>query len=293
MKISTIIFSVILVSSLVILSGAAQCPQSNQTATNTAGLETSFVKDAPPVSVVVGNEFPIYADILNKGGEFINAGTAKFYLGGLGPNFEGVKLTLTNDKTLAKESVFADQLTFAEKAKYTFPLQEMTVVPIILTSCYSYGGRAQATLCITGSNESKVCQLSGEKLTASTAGPMQIANINEQLLKDKLVLTFDITNEGTGEVFLPDTDCDKLETHDFTETSKQGKVNVKITSRDNFNCKLISAGSQISGMEGISPVGKVICENDISNQDYSSPMTIEIQYKYRDSISYNLNVIPA
>jgi hypothetical protein len=272
--------------------GIAGCTPA-PTVTNTVGLSMSFVKDAPPVSVVVGQEFPIRVDILNKGGEFVNKGHASFYLSGLGQNFANVKSSLTNDKTLSKESIFPETLVFADKAKFTFPIQDLAIVPIVLTSCYDYSGRAQGTLCISKSNESNVCKTTGEKLTSNTAGPVQIGSITETLTRSSLILSFDVVNKGKGTVYLSDTICDKLETNDFTESQKQDKVNVKVITNDDFNCRLLSSAGQIEGLEGIAPVGKIICEKPLPEKDYTSVISISLNYKYRDSISQSINVLPA
>lgn len=283
--------------SLVIVSGVNGCPSQTPTTSDTVGIEMSFVKDAPPIGVNVNQEFPIYVDILNKGGEFVNKGDAKFYLSNLGPNFENVKTSLSNERTLSKESVFPDRIIFAEKAKFTFPLQAVLQTPLVLTSCYYYSGLAQASICVTGSNESKVCKVSGEKITSNTAGPVKVTSLTESATRNKLTLVFEIANVGSanGQVYLVDTDCDKLEAKDFAETSKQGKLNIKITTKDNFKCKLLAptGGSQIEGLEGVAPLGKIICEKDITTEDYASALTIELKYKYRDSISQSLNILPA
>jgi len=282
-------FLVILAMSILIL-GVNGCGTQTPTTSTITGLEMSFVKDAPPVSVVAGQEFPIYVEVINKGGEIVNKGSAKFYLSGLGQNFENVKSSAVNDKTLLKESIFPEKLVFAEKAKFTFPIQDFAVFPFVLTSCYDYSSRAQGTLCISASNESTVCKFSGEKVTSNTAGPVQLTSITESIVKNKLIVSFDITNKGKGQVYLQDVNCDKLETRDFAESQKQGKLNIKITTRDDFICRLQTSTGQTEGLEGIVPIGKVLCEKDISKSDYSSIITVEMRYKYRDSISQSINV---
>ena len=288
-----VLFSAALLLVLTIISGVNGCGNAPAETAN-SGLVVSFVKEAPPASVTVGREFPIRIDVLNQGGEFVNKGQAKFYLSGLGQNFENVKSSLTNEKTLSKEAVFSDTLTFADNAKYTFPLQSLQIVPLVLTACYDYSGRAQATLCIAGSNSSKVCSLSGDKINSNTAGPVQISGVSETIIGTKLVLSFDIVNKGNGEVFLPSTDCDKLESNDATESSKQKKLSLKLTTTDRFVCKMQSETGQVEGLEGTVPVGKIIiCEKDISNKDYSSALIMDFRYKYRESISQSINVLPA
>ena len=295
MKNLSVFFAIPALISILIISGIAGCPSTTTGKVLTSGIEMTFVKDAPPIGVEVGKEFPIYVDIINKGGEFVNKGQASFYLGNLGPNFENIKTSLTNEKTLAKDSIYPDRLVFAEKAKFTFPLQAILPTPLVLTACYDYSGRAQAGLCISASNESKVCSIAGEKVTDNTAGPVQVTSVTESATRNKLTLVIEIANKGSAnsEVFLADTDCDKLEAKDFAESQKQGKVNMVITTKDNFKCKLISQTGQIEGLEGIAPLGKIICEKDISTEDYPSAITIEFRYKFRESISQTINVLPS
>ncbi|GAF88000.1 unnamed protein product, partial [marine sediment metagenome] len=276
--------------------GVNGCPKKEEADVSTTGLSMSFVENAPPVSTAVNKEFAIYVDVTNKGGEYIIKDKARFYLRGIGQNLENVHSALSNDDTLAKESVFSNRLVFSEKAKFTFPLQNIFVLPLILTSCYDYGGVSQATICISASNESRVCSISGEKITSNTAGPIQITSLTESLVGNKLQLIFTITNKGSGQVYLFDTDCDKLEANDFSESQKQGKLNVEVRAKDNFKCRFQSERppyGQILGASGVIPLGKVLCEKEISNEEYSSPFTIVMRYKYRDSINHNINILPA
>jgi len=284
---------VLMIVSLLVLSGAAGCQNTTTAADTTIGLEMAFSANAPPVSSIVDKEFPIYIEVINKGGEYINKDGAKFYLEGIGKNLDNVKASLSNDKTLSKESVFPDKLVFSEKAKFTFPLQNMFVLPLVLTSCYTYSTRAQGTICIAGSNESKVCSLKDAKTVSNTAGPVQISDISEEIVGNKIILSFDILNKGKGQIYLANTNCDKLMAQDLAESMKQGKINIKISTSDGITCKLQSDAGQILALEGMVPVGKVTCEKAISDNEYSSVLTVELRYKYKDLISQSINILPA
>ena len=285
--------------SLIVLSGVSGCNQPAE-GTSAAGLQMAFVENAPPVSIAAGKEFPIYLEVTNKGDEFINPGEAKFYLSGIGPNLENVNYSLTNSGKLEKGSIFPEKLSFAEKAKFTFPITAPFSLPVVATACYSYSTTAQASLCISATNASKICSVSGEKLIAliaNTEGPIQIASIKEMLSGSKLVLTIDLVNKGTGEVYILDTNCDKLEANDPRESSdKQGKVNINILSKDIFVCSLQSDQApygQVRGLIGIAPITRILCEKTITNEDYTSPISIVLRYKYKDSISKLVNMMPS
>lgn len=296
MKFFKEVLALILISlTLVLLSGAEGCAKT-ETRTSNVGLNMAFVEGAPPVNIVVNKEFPIYVDVQNMGGSYINKGRAKFYMSGIGKNLKNVKTSLVNDVTFEKEALFPERIVFAEKAKFDFPLQNIFVQTLVLTSCYDYGGIAQATVCITSANESKICDLKTAKIISNTAGPVKIGSITETLAGDKLQIYFDIVNLGTGQPFQADTECDKLEANEFSESQKQGKVNIEIQTNEAILCKLQSETApfgQISGLKGVAPIGKVMCEKKLTTEDYQSPLTISLRYKYRDSISQNINVIPA
>ena len=283
----------LILASIVILSGVNGCPKQEEKV-STTGLEMAFVESAPPVSSVVGSEFPIYVDITNIGGELINKGEAKFYLKNV-EYFENVKSSLTNARTLEKESTFPERLVFAEKAKFTFPLKDVFSPTLVMTACYPYSDTTQATICVSVTNESKVCSLSGEKITSSTAGPIQVTSITESVSGERLTVRIDIANKASGQIYLLNTDCDKLEANDVAESSqKQGKVNVNIITKDDFACRLQAAASpynQIAGLEGTVPIGSVICEKTLAGKEHSSPFIVVLKYKYRDSISKIVNIV--
>lgn len=293
----------ILVLSLFIVSGIAGCPSKEQKAAEAAGLEVSFVNDAPPVSVSVNQEFPIYADILNKGGAFINAGDAKFYLSGVGSNLEGVKSSQTNERSLSKQSMSPDRIVLADKAKFTFPIETVYTLPLLLTSCYAYGTTTQATVCMSAKNDSTVCSISGEKITSSSniMAPVQITSLKEELSGNKLTILFTIANKLSGQVYMKDSDCDKIQAkNDLAESFKQNKVNLEIRIPDRetsgFICHLLSAGSPYvpqDSLSGTAGLGTVQCEKTLAgNENYVMPFAIVTRYRYIDSVSKSINIVP-
>ncbi len=292
----------IILLSLIILSGATGCPSfGTQTATQVtaAGLDVQFSKDAPPVSVNVNQEFPIYIDVLNKGGDYVQKGDAKFYLTGIGPNLENVKSTSENDIMLSKESTSPDRLIFADKARFTFALQNLLVMPLALTDCYSYGTTTQANICLAGSNQSSVCSISGEKIAddSNSIAPVQITSLTESAVGNKLRVTFTVSNKLSGQVYLQDTDCDKLlQSKDYNEAAKNNKVSVEIrTPEKGLACHLEQQKSPyqpLDSLMGVSDLGNVVCERELTSDDHVSPLYIILRYKYVSSMTKNLNVLP-
>jgi len=293
---------VLTVLSLILLSGATGCPSSTTTTTQAAaaGLNVQFSTGAPPVSVNVNQEFPIYIDVTNAGGDYVQAGDAKFYLTGIGPNLENINPVLSNQRTLNKESTTPDKLIFAEKAKFTFALQSLLVMPLALTDCYTYGTTTQANVCIASSNESAVCSVSGEKITSdsNSIAPVQIGSLTEDVSGNTLRISFTIMNKLNGQIYLPTTDCDKLlQSKDFNEAGKLSKVNIELrTPEQGMICHLEKTDfpyESTDALSGITDVGKVVCEKTLTGQDdHVSPLYVILRYKYVSSTTQNLNILP-
>jgi len=290
--------SVLIVAFLaLLLIGAAGCPAQNATtASSTVGLTMAFVDNAPPASVTVNKDFPIYVDIINAGGANMDKAGAKFYLSGIGYNLEGISTPLANVNLLDKSSTFAERLNFAPNAKWTFELQNIFVLPLLLTSCYKYGTVASSTICVTASNESKICSIAGDKAVTNTAAPIQISKLTESVSGNKLTISFNIENKGTGQVYTPDADCDKLQQSDINEALKQKKVLIAVKTDPGFACKLESETppySPVNTLSGSTDIGAVECSKQITEGDHSAPLTVILQYKYRDSISKSISILPA
>ncbi|MBU2523244.1 MAG: hypothetical protein KKE23_03065 [Nanoarchaeota archaeon] len=294
-----IIFGLILIS-LILLSGATGCTTKTEPATtSSSGLDVQFSKDAPPVSVNVNQEFPIYIDVLNSGGGYIPKGDAKFYLTSVS-NLENVQTSLVNSRTLNKESISPDKLVFAEKARFPFALQSLFVMSMGITSCYKYGTSTQATVCIISSNESAICSIEGEKITSdsNSVAPVQISSLTEEIVSNKLRITMVISNNlGTGQVYLRDSDCDKIVQKDYAESSsKKDKVNIELrTPEKGLTCKLQEASfpyNTIDSLTGVADLGRVVCEKPLSSEETVSPLHIVLRYTYVSSIIKNLNILP-
>ena len=280
-----------------LLTGIAGCPSQTTTTVSTAGVTMAFVENAPPASITVNRDFPVYVDIKNTGGSYVNKGESKFYLSGIGYNLEGISTPLTNANYLEKESDFAERLIFARNAKWTFELQSIFILPLLLTSCYNYGTVTQSTVCVSASNESKICSIAGEKSVKNTIAPIQISALTEKVAGNKLAVSFNIENKGTGQVYIADSDCDKLQQSDINEALKQKRVLIAIKTEPGFTCKLESETAPygpVKGLSGTTSIGSVECEKQLEGEeDHLAPFTIILQYKYRDSISKSLSILPA
>ncbi len=290
---------VMIALSLLVVSGVEGCPGAGDAEAKSAGLVVSFVSDAPPISVNVNQEFPIYIEVLNNGGDFVNKDMASFYLSGIGPSLEGVSEKKTNERSIAKESISPERVIFAEAAKFTFPIESLHTVPLSLTACYNYGSVAQATICIAAKNKTEICEVGENRITptSNTVAPVQVTSLTENIVGNKLRVSFTIENKLDGSVYMPDTDCDKLQIKDISESFKGNKVQVEVRSPEKgFNCKLqglTSPYTPVDGTKGSADLGNVICEKDLTGREnYVAPFSVILRYKYVDSTLKTINILP-
>jgi len=292
--------AVILLLSVLVVSGIDGCPGGGKTAKAVSlGVEISFVQEAPPLSVSANHPFPIFVDVWNKGGQFIHSGEASFYLSGIGPNLEGVNEKVVNTRTLDKESISPDRIILAEEARFTFPLETIHTVPLSLTSCYTYGTRVQASICISPVNGTGVCEVGSEKITSTSnsAAPVQVTSLTEEVLGNKYRVLFTLENQLDGTVYLPSADCDKLQAKDVSEAFKKGKVIVEVrTKEEGFTCKLqetVAPYAPADGLVGSADLGTVVCEKILEGKkEYPTPFSIVLNYKYVDSTLKSINILP-
>ncbi len=280
----------------ILLLGIQGCEKEEETVQEAVGLKMAFIDNAPPSSIQVKETFPIYVDVSNKGSADVDAGAAKFYLSGVGDNLQNVVLELQNKNKLEKKTdVFAggkERLTFATSTVSNLDLENPFNLPLLLTGCYDYTTITEATICV--GKEGDICQTEGEKITgeSNSVAPVTISSLTENIVGKKLVLSFNIVNKGNGQVFLPDTDCDKLQQRDINEQLKKNRLNLDIEVEEGFSCYLAgSTGGSVMALKGEANMGRVTCEK-IIGEEHETTMKITMNYKYRESVEQEIELLP-
>ncbi len=288
----------LLVVALIFVSGQTGCEQEEQEI-DSSGLAMNFVADAPPSEINYGQSFPIYVDIKNNGGYDIEVARAEFYLTGVGENLANVETFLTNSVKLTKKTVAveggSERLKFADAANPNVELQNPYSFSMQLDSCYDYTTITETSICV--GETTSVCSIEGDKISDSnTAGPIQVTSLTEKIEGNKLYIDFIISNSGTGKVYLPTADCNKLQEDDLNEKQKENMVELVVRTEAGFTCSIQQSSdpyATINTLEGAARVGKVTCIKTIDGETHSSAIEIILTYKYRENIVKELTILPA
>ncbi|UZE93845.1 MAG: hypothetical protein IB618_03720 [Candidatus Pacearchaeota archaeon] len=290
----------LLLAVLVLASGQMGCPQEEEVEFNTTALIMNFVENAPPNELVTGLKYPIYVDIKNLGGYDVPKGAAHFYLSGIGDNLENVQTHVQNvnflNKRTGTQEGGQERISFATEAEPWKTLPAPFNLNIQIDSCYSYATITQTSICVGKGNT--ICSISGEKIEtgSNSAAPIQISSLTESMTGNKLFVTFRIENKGLGEVYLPNTDCDKLQAQDINEKLKQNQVEISIRVEEGVTCRLQQSTEPygtIDALDGITSIGQVTCQKVIEGaESHLSPFEIVLSYKYREKISKSITILP-
>ncbi|MFH1823308.1 MAG: hypothetical protein ABH817_01155 [archaeon] len=293
----------LIVGILLFAGGQSGCQQGTETEFDYSSLTMSFVEGAPPAEINYGEQFPIFLSVKNYGGYNVPVNGVKFYLTGLGQNLNGVTTTLSNSNLLNKRDLYQDggseTIVFAERATPAVSLQNSFSFTMRLDSCYEYRTSIEAPICV-GNGDAYICSISGNKMDdgTSTAGPIQVENITEIVEGNKLYVFFTLVNNGGGDVYLRNSDCDLLQSNDITESLKKGMVDVLVrTGEPGFTCRLQSTEAPygtVDTLTGVSSMGRVACVKTLESPDtHLSSLEIELAYRYWKTLSHALTILPA
>ena len=124
--------------------------------------------------------------------------------------------------------------------------------------------------------------------------------MTEQVEGNKIYIAFIITNKGEGDAYYSDMDCDKFFGQDSSERNRQilkknyVEISVDPGTEQDLTCNLLNpTGGPSTTNSGMAPVGtKVTCSKIVGQETHSSPITINLAYKYLSGISKSITIFP-
>lgn len=269
----------------------------------TQGIVMHFVQNSPPSKVYEGDHLAVSVELFNKGaypstGSFqgkleISGFDSSAISGGWdGGNSMPAELT---GRSMYNPIGGYDIMTY-EASSVNVPFDaDSYPADIIVHSCYEYKTLASPLMCIDPTpyeavSEHKVCQVGDKSLSGGQGAPVAVTKIEEEVGADTIYFRIYIRNMGGGSVVSPSSygNCPfDLEFEDLN------KVVVSASTSFDSSPRCTPAGTSSDPVHLIDGQGFIFCSfsKSSSQSAYLSPLNIELNYVYSDSISKSIDII--
>jgi hypothetical protein len=267
-----------------------------------------FVPNYPRSRQYDDEPFSVLIEIKNRGSTEIGYGGDSIYLSGFDPGI------ITGVSTYGKpipqlegigpynnEGGF-DTMEFSGEI-YPLSMKKIDKYPatILATACYGYKTVASDNICIdpnpySTTSERKVC--TPTSVTFGTQGaPIAVNSVEVEPTPRITRFKIHISNVGAGSVFKPGIDqlarCNPYDPRglEFTEVDYVQLAGVEVAGKSIApSCKPVDNEGNVKLVNG---QATLFCELGGlgSGPAYSTPMTIELDYGYRSTISTNVEIV--
>lgn len=280
------------------------------------GLVVSFVKDVPPNRVYSGEPLTIAFDVYNRGATGVggeSGNSAYLYLSGADPNI--VQFDISSfPKVLdvpGKNEVLGvggySTVSFETSSNVDLTGGMDSYKPkFVGTVCYSYETSASPVVCLDPSPfgtfaGEKACKVLDVSLAGGQGAPIAVTKVEQMPMKGSTQLKIYVRNVGKGKVIRSDklSTCTQVGTQDYDKINKLDGYYVGVGSSGALNMDTLSERSPSSdvgfssgmscspdSLRLVNNEAIIICKynfDDVSNQAFTSPITIKLFYSYVES----------
>lgn len=277
--------------------------------TGTDGLRLNFLQYLPPAKLYDDTNFSVTVEVANAGAERAGKTNDKIYLGGFdhslitGISTRGVQIPELEGKTAFNPQGNFEYINF-EGTVRDLSARNIDKYPfkLIATACYNYKTQASTNVCVdpdpfsTGIKE-RVCIPQNVAL-GSQGAPIAVDKIDVEASPGRTRFRLYIANAGGGEVFKEGINyleaCSpynpkglKFSDADYVRINRVELSGISILS----SCKPLDGGY----LKLVNGKASVICELKSlkSTAAYVTPIIVELEYGYRNSISKDVEIISA
>jgi hypothetical protein len=243
--------TIVILTCMIFLAGCSNKPEKVEETPfigGATGLTMKFVTGAPPDQIFDGGkgEFGVLIELENVGEADVNPGTGYIEIIGINPRnyglqsqdnlIQGINRRLQKSRKNFEGTVIKGDRTVIEfpQLSYLPNLNGNTPVTFRAELCYDYKTSTSTNVCVkrdvinTGLDTAKICEVSGDKTTFNSGGPVHITSLREDPIgDDKIQLIFEIEHKGgeNDQIYKLGSVCD-----DVITNFDRNKVFVTVTS---------------------------------------------------------------
>lgn len=302
-----------IVMAILVLSGCSSLPgRSREPQTGyrigSQGIELRFVPNYPRLRQYDDEPFSVLLEVRNRGSTEVGYGGDSVYLSGFDPGI------ITGISTYGKpiphlEGVGPynseggyDTMDFTGQI-YPLKMKNIDRYPstILATACYGYKTVGSQNVCIdpnpySTTSERKVCVPSAVSY-GSQGAPIAVTSVEVEPTPRITRFKIHISNVGGGSVFMPGIDqlakCSPYHPRglEFNEVDYVALSSVEVAGKAiTPSCKPVDNEGNVKLING---QATVFCELGGlgSGPAYSTPMTVQLDYGYRSSVSTSVEII--
>lgn len=275
----------------------------------TQGVVINFMPNYPRPTMYDNEPFDVLIEVRNKGAHTVGTGGDAVYLSGfdtgiisdistfgepLPGNFEGITEFNSDggyDTVQFQGNIVPLSIKNLDRYQAT----------VLATACYGYKTIGSENVCIdpnpfSATNERKVCT-PGAVSFGSQGAPIAITSVEVEPTPRTTRFKIHISNAGGGTVFKPGADklakCNPYHTQglEYNEVGYVQLANVEVAGKTiTPSCKPVSDSGEVRLNNG---QATIFCELGGlgTGPAYTSPLTVELQYGYRSTISRSIEIL--
>ena len=275
-----------------------------QLKTGIKGVELSLIPNYPPATIYDQNELIAILEIKNLGNHHLEAEECFVQATGFDPNIlrgglDVLRSCAENIGTLEGKTVYNleggfNQIEF-KASNIALPHGIFDYQPNLnFLVCYNYQTTASPQVCIDPllyqvSSLQKACNYRNSvAVGGGQGGPVGVSHVGVDMVGNRAIFDITISNLGSGTVLSPFTDLQGC--GDATTVTRQDFDKVA------YSVQLADAFGTCNPRDGIVRLnngrGKIVCSFDVPGTTaYETPLLIDLNYNYLNSISRSVRVI--
>jgi hypothetical protein len=269
----------------------------------TQGVILNLNPNLPPPQIWDQNELVALVEIQNRGNFHLGPNSCFVSMTGYDPSIIKGQLQprscaqntdgMFMGKTLYNTEGTTNQIEF-KSSDITLPPRVLKIdQPLLFNVCYNYQTAANPIVCVDPvfyqiTRQEKVCRTQDVSGGSGQGGPVGVSYVNVEMPGGKAFFEITVRNFGSGQVLSPFSDIRAcgLGNVDYTEEDKIA-YNVDLSGASLIGCTPSNGMIQLFNRQG-----KIFCTFQLQGTTaYQTPLLIDLNYNYRESIRKELDII--